>query len=555
MANCKRIAFPFLFLAVVPLLSAQRGNPGASHAPQTHLGKVDFPTSCSANVQPLLEKGIALLHSFQYEEAQQTFADAKSRNPKCAIAHWGAAMALYHQLWDFPNDAKLQEGRAEIEQARKLHPATPKEKGFVTAAAAFFEKNPKLSHEKRTRAYSSAMEKFHRQMPGDAEVGSFYALTLVSLAEQDVDALNNQKKAIAILDPIFQKYPDHPGLAHYLIHAADRPELAQQGLAAARRYAAIAPDSPHALHMPSHIFVWLGYWQDSIASNIASVASARHLAEEHKAEAHYQTHAMDFLHYSYLQSGQEAKAREVVESADQVVGASHDRKVDHHAYLASRTAIELHRWTEAARLQEPAASADKLDTVRWAKAIGAARNGDVAGAESAVKALQESVAARKARAQKEGYPAPKEKATDLREAEAWLAFAKGQTDAALEELRAAVAHQERNGGESVTMPAREMLADMLLELNRPAEALVEYQTVLKTTPNRFDGLLGGAHAAQAAGNVHLAQTLYAQLAGVCPAGADRPELQEARATRRENTENRRWPVPDRQPGSSLSSSY
>lgn len=557
MANCKRITFrlTFLFLAVLPPLSAQRGNPGKSHAPQTHLGKVDFPTSCSAGVQPLLEKGIALLHSFQYEEAQQTFLDAKSRDPQCAMAHWGAAMSLYHQLWDFPNDGKLQEGRAEIEQARKLHPATPKEKGFVTAAAAFFRKDPKLSHEQRTRAYSSAMEKFHAQMADDVEVGSFYALTLVSLAEQDVDSLNNQKKAVAILDPLFQKYPDHPGVAHYLIHAADRPELAQQGLAAARRYAVIAPDSPHALHMPSHIFVWLGYWQDSIASNIASVASARQLAGEHQAEAHYQTHAMDFLNYSYLQSGQEAKAREVVESTDQVVGASHDRKADDHAYLASRSAIELHRWTEAAGLEEPAVSADKLDTVRWARAIGAARSGDAAGAEAAVRALRESVAAREARAQKEGYPAKKEKATDLREAEAWLAFAKGQTDAALEELRAAVAHQERNGGESLTMPAREMLADMLLELNRPAGALVEYQAVLKTTPNRFDGLLGGARAAQAAGNANLAETLYAQLAGVCPAGADRPELQEARPARRENSENRRGPVPERQPSSSFSSAY
>jgi hypothetical protein len=505
---------------------AQESSGSAAAFP--HLGKVDFPTSCSAQVQPILEKGLALLHSFQYEEAQQTFAEVQSRDAKCAMAHWGAAMAFYHQLWDFPNEAKLKEGRKEIERARKLHPTTPKEKGFLTAAAAFYQKNPKLTHENRTNAYSDAMKKLHAQMPGDVEVGSFYALTLVALADQDVDSLNNQKKAIAILDPLFQKYPDHPGVAHYLIHAADRPELAQQGLAAARRYAAIAPDSPHALHMPSHIFVRLGYWQDSINSNIASEASARRLAEEHKAEAHYQTHAMDFLNYSYLQSGQEAKAREVIARADQVVGASHERKADYRTYLASRTALELHQWKEAAAFQEPAVSVDKLDAVRWAKAIGAARSGDIAVSESAVKGLQESVAAREAQAQKEGYAARKEKATDLREAEAWLAYAKGSTDAALDELRAAVAYQERNGGESVVMPAREMLADMLLEVKRPAEALAEYQTVLNHTPNRFDGLLGGARAAQAAGNASLAQTLYARLAEVCPVGADRPELQEAK---------------------------
>jgi len=523
----RRTKIPVRFLLtmvsiVAPLQAQTDAAPG-------HLGKVDFPTSCSAAVQPLLEKALALLHSFQYEEAQQTFAEATTQDQKCAMAHWGSAMALYHQLWDFPDPAKLKQGREEIDKARKLHPSTPKEKGFLTAAVAFYQKNPKLSHEDRTKAYSAAMEKFHAQMPDDVEVGSFYALTLVALAEQDSDSLNNQKKAISILDPLFRKYPDHPGVAHYLIHAADRPELAQQGLAAARRYAAIAPASPHALHMPSHIFVRLGYWQDSINSNIASEASARRLAQEHKAEAHYQTHAMDYLNYSYLQSGQEAKAREVIARSDQVVGASHERKENYRTYLVSRTAMELHRWKDAAALQEPAVSADKLDTVRWAKAIGAARSGDVAAAETAVKGLQESVTVREAQAQKDGYPPPKEKATDLREAEAWLAFAKGQADAALDELRAAVAYEERNGGESTIMPAREMLADMLADLKRTGEALAEYQTVLKNTPNRFDALLGGARAAQAAGNSTLAQNLYAQLAEVCPTG-DRPELQEVRTS-------------------------
>jgi len=507
-------------LAFVPVLRAQ--TPVADH-----LGKVDFPTSCSASVQPLLEKGLALLHSFQYQEAQQTFAEVRSREPKCAMAHWGAAMVLYHQLWDFPTGANLKAGRKEIDQARKSRPAMPKEQGFVTAAAAFYQK-PKLTHADRTKAYSEAMAKFHAQMPDDVEVGSFYALTLVALAEQDVDALDNQKKAITILDPLFQKYPDHPGVAHYLIHAADRPELASQGLAAARRYAQIAPDSPHALHMPSHIFVRLGYWQDSITSNIASNDSGRRLAAEHKAEAHYQTHALDYLNYSYLQSGQEAKAREVIAHANHVVGASEHRKQDYHAYLAARTAIELHRWNEAVALQEPAESEDMLDVVRWARTIAAARSGNVAEAESAFKALQKSVAAREAAAAKQGYPPPKEKATDLREAEAWLTFARGQTGAALDELRAAAAYQERNGGESLSVPAREMLADMLLELKRPGDALAEYQIDLKNAPNRFDALLGAARSAQASGNAAVAQTMYAQLAEICPAGADRPELQEAK---------------------------
>ena len=505
-------------------------NPDAAH-----LGKVDFPTSCAeqvqptldSSVQPMLEKGLALLHSFQYQEAQQTFAQAASREPKCAMAHWGKAMSLYEQLWDLTNKKHLEEGRKEIEQAKKLR-GTSKEQGFITAAAAYFQKSSKMTYTERTKAYSASLEKLHAQMPDDVEVGSFYALSLVALAEQDVDSLENQKKAIAILQPLLQKYPDHPGVAHYLIHAADRPELAPEGLEAARRYASIAPDSPHALHMPSHIFVRLGLWQDSINSNIAAAASAARLAEEHKAESHYQTHAMDFLNYSYLQSGQEAKAREVIGHMDHVVGADAESKADHRTYLAARTALELHRWKEAAAVQDPPVRVDQKDTARWSRAIGAARSGDVASAEVALKELAESVAAREARARKDGYTVATEKATDLGEAEAWLAVAKGNIEDALKEMRAAAEHQEKNGGESVSIPAREMLADMLMEAKKPSEALAEYRTVLKNAPNRFDGLLGAARAAQASGDTSGAQSFYAKLAEVCPAGADRPELAEAK---------------------------
>lgn len=500
----------------------------ASGAAQTHLGQVNFPTSCSAAVQPQIEKGVALLHSFQYMEVHQTFAEVETRDPKCAMAHWGKAMSLYHQLWDFPDENKLKEGHQEIEQAQNLHPATAKEQGFVSAAAAFYAEDAKLSHTDRIKAYSAALEKFHAQFPDDVEVGAFYALSLVALAEADVDSLANQKKAIAILDPLFQKYPDHPGVAHYLIHATDRPELASQGLAAARRYAAIAPDSPHALHMPSHIFVRLGLWQDAINSNIAARASAARAAEVNKAEAHYQTHAMDYLNYAYLQSGEEAKAREVMESTKDVVGASEEEKANDHVYLAARTALELHRWKEAANLSIPGVGKNSLDIEQWARAIGAARSRDAAAAETEVMALTKSVEAREARARKKGEPVPTEKATDLREAEAWLTYAQGKSDAALQELGAAAARQERNGGESVIIPAREMLADMLMELKRPLEALTEYKIVLQNAPNRFDALLGAARASQASQDTGGARMYYAKLTEVCPTGADRPELAEAK---------------------------
>jgi tetratricopeptide (TPR) repeat protein len=339
----------------------------------------------------------------------------------------------------------------------------------------------------------------------------------------------DRRKAISVLEPLLQQHPEHPGVAHYMIHATDRPELAAQGLDAARRYAAIAPDSAHAIHMPSHIFVRLGLWQDSITSNIAANASGAHAAEMHTAESHYQTHAMDFLSYSYLQSGQEAKAREVIEHTDHVVGANEDSKAEHRAYFAARTALELHRWKEAAALPIPAIRKNWLDTVYWARAIGAARSGDTAGAESDVKELTQLVAEREKRARKEGYGVSNEKATDLREAEAWLAFAKGKSDEGLEELRAAANHQDKSGGESVSIPAREMLADMLLELKRPAEAIAEYKTVLKNSPNRFDGLLGAARSAQASGDTGAAQSFYVKLAEICGPGADRPELAETKS--------------------------
>jgi len=499
-----------------------------SDAPPDQLGKVNFPTSCTAEVQPAIEKGVALLHSFQYQESEQTFAEAATREPKCAIAYWGKAMALFHQLWDFPDDKTLKEGRNDIEKAQKLHLNNPREQGLINSAAAFFQKKSKMTHAERTQAYSSALEKLHTQSPGDVEFSAFYALSLVSLADEDVDTTANLPKAISILDPLLPQHPDHPGVAHYLIHATDRPEFAAQGLEAARRYAAIAPDSAHALHMPSHIFVRLGLWQDSITSNIAATASAAHAAEMHQAESHYQTHAIDFLSYSYLQSGQETKARELIEHTSHVVGASDEDKADHRAYLAARTALELHRWKEAAALSVPATRKNWQDTTFWARAIGEARSGDVTGAESDVKELRKVVADREKRSKKNGYTVSREKATDLREAEGWLAFAKGKSDEALEELRAAADRQDKNGGESVGIPAREMLADMLLELKRPAEAIAEYRAVLKNSPNRFDGLLGAARSAQASGDTGVAQSFYAKLAEVCGAGADRPELAEAK---------------------------
>ena len=493
--------------------------------PAGQLGTVSFPNSCSPQAQAAIAKGVALMHSFQYTESSQTFVEALRQEPKCAALHWGKAMASYEQIWYFPSDKQLKEGRKEIEKARKLHSANAREEGFLSAAAIFFQKG-KMKEQARIQSYSDALARLHALDPHDPEAGSFYALSLIALSEKDKDhTVADLQKAIAVLDPLLKEHPDHPGVAHYLIHAADRPELAAQGLEAARRYAAIAPDSSHALHMPSHIFVRLGMWQESIVCNTASKKAGAQAAAMHHAESHYQVHAMHFLTYSYLQSGQEGKARGVIEQTKEIVGANQEDQADSRAFLSAMTVLDLHHWKEAAALTAPPKGG--RDTY-WARAIGAARSGDVKEAGSDIKHLEQLIADGGKRGRQRNDSDPSEKPTDLREASAWLAFALGKTDAALTELRAAADHEDKNGGEGVGLPAREMLADMLLELKRPAEALAEYKLNLQNAPNRFDGLLGAARASQALGDASAAQSYYAKLTQICAAGADRPELAEAK---------------------------
>jgi hypothetical protein len=531
-ARMRRINLFFLALLLFFLSPFAASGPrkAPSAASPDRLGKVNFPASCTPEVQPTLEKALALLHSFQYTESQQTFSDAAEQDPKCAMAPWGKAVALYHQLWDFPQPETLKHGLEDVQQARKIGAPTGRERAYIAAAAAFFQDDPKLSHAQRRAAYSAALAQLHAQSPQDVEAAAFYALSLVAIADLDhVDESANRKKAIAILNPLFRQHPDNPGLAHYLIHAADVPEFAQQGLEAARHYAKIAPDSSHAIHMPSHIFVRLGLWQESIASNIAASTSAAHATQAHHGESHYQTHALDYLNYSYLQSGQETKARQVGEDELHVAGSSEEDKHDHQATVMARNALELHRWQEAAALPVPAIRPSSLDTTYFARAIGAARSGDTAAARSAVQKLAELVAAREAKSRQEGYEVSAEKATDLREAEAWLAFAEAKTSEAVNEMRAAAEREDAKGVQNLAVPAREMLADMLIELKRFAEALQAYEATLKASPNRFDALYGAAHAAEAAGNLAAAQSFYAKLAEISGPGADRPELAETKS--------------------------
>src|SRR5271154_6931106 len=375
-----------LLLATGPAVYARRH---AAHGPDEHVGNVNFPTSCSPQAQADLETGLALLHSFQYQASAQAFSDAAKQDGQCAIAYWGKAMALDHQLWDFPSVATLAEGRKDIEQAQKAGEPSGREREYIAAAAAFYQDDPKLSHTDRVQAYSTAMQKLYSDNPKDVEAGAFYALSLVALAEDGVDDLANRRKAIAILNPLFERQPNNPGVAHYLIHASDTPELAREGLPAARAYAKIAPDSSHATHMPSHIFRRLGLWPEMIDSNIAAIAAAAEATQAGRGDASYQFHPMDFLDYAYLQSGQEAKACHLVEDLMNVPGAKAEGIADHHALFSARNAIELHRWKEAASLAIPDEMLMMQDPTYWARAIGSARSGDLSGARQDAQKLAE----------------------------------------------------------------------------------------------------------------------------------------------------------------------
>ena len=517
------------FLLAAPQLGGKNSSPGpASALHPAQLGKVDFPTSCTSAAAPTMEKGVALLHSFQYQQSEQTFTEAEQQDPRCAMAYWGKAMALYHQLWDFPDANDLRQGREDLEEARKISNVSARESEYISAAAAFFQDNSDISHTARAEAYSTAMEKLYRDNPKDTDAAAFYALSLIALAERGQHDLANRKKALAVLNPLLVTEPEHPGVAHYIIHASDTPELASEGLVAARMYAKIAPDSSHAIHMPSHIFTRLGLWQESIDSNIAASASAAKAMELHLAESHYQTHAMDFLDYAYLQSGQQTKAYAVVNDLTTIPGANHWTVGDMQATLEARNAMELHRWKEAADLEVRHIPVRDQGMTYWAKAIGAARADDAEAAKQDLQKLIEANDAQDLYDKGMGNKVSAGEGVQRLEAEAWLAYAENKSADALKSMRLAIEREESEHLESLAMPAREMLGDLLLELKQPSEALAAYQAALKTSPKRFDGLYGAARAAESAGNPKEARDYYSQLAKIVGPGADRSELQEVK---------------------------
>ena len=515
------------------LIALTWANPAPAHdhpagTEPEKLGKIAFPTSCSTQVQSRFEGGVAMLHSFEYDRAVKRFEEITKTDPDCAIAYWGSAMSLYHQIWDDPSERDLATGWQLIQKARAATERNAHEEAWIKTLATFYEPGSRTVQQ-RTAQYSEAMQKLHVSFPSDDEAAVFYALSLLAAAPPSDTELVYARKAVAVLNEVLQRRPHHPGVAHYLIHACDNPLLASQGLAAARRYASLAPSSPHALHMPSHIFTRLGLWDEDIASNLAAIQAAK----RDSAGAEYWLHPMDFLEYAYLQTGQDDKARAVAAEAASGTAQGYGHGNEKYYFYAKAQApallaLETRDWKAAEALQPLAEAEPGYRRVTfWAQAVGAGHLRDVTAAQAAVGRFDEDLAAfRKSHPNRPIPPVH----VRTNEVHAWLAFAQADTAKAFDLLHAAIEYEDQVGKGEVDLPAREMYADMLLELNRPGDALEQYRLSLKSDPNRFNGLFGAGRAAEALGRPDVAADYYRQLIANCAqAGATgRTELAHAK---------------------------
>jgi tetratricopeptide (TPR) repeat protein len=542
MSPWKRLSIAFFALAVCLTLRAWGQEEQYQHAAGSgeKLGHVKFPVSCNDAAQKEFERGVAMLHSFWYEEAEKTFTAVTQADPTCAMGYWGVAMSLYHPIWgEALNAAGLKKGWEVIEKAKAVDPKTPRERDYVAAIESYYKDSDKLDHPARALAYEKAMEKVYLRYPEDREAEVFYALALLSTAPLTDKTYANQKKAMPILEKVLAAEPDHPGVTHYIIHACDSPEMAPLGLAAARRYAKIAPSVPHALHMPSHIFTRLGLWPESIESNTAAVSAARDYATRANFGAwDQQLHAMDYLAYAYLQGAQDLEAKQVLDDLIAIHKVQPENLTSAFAFAAipARYALERRRWADAAALElQPAwfpwsRYPWPAATFYAAHGLGAARSGRSGDAQ---KDLERIEAMHKTFADaKQGYWADLVEIMRL-EVAAWIARAESKNDEALKLMRSAAELEASTDKHNVTpgpvLPARELLGDLLVELNQPAQALPEYEASLRDAPNRFNSLYGAARSAELSGQREKARTYYAKLVeGSKAADGDRPELRQAK---------------------------
>lgn len=497
------------------------------------LGSVHFPTSCSPAVQPQFERAVALLHSFWFSEGLTAFEAIAKADPDCAMAHWGTAMLTFGNPFAWPPaPAALAGGLAAVEKAKAAQAKTQRERDYIGAVEAFYKDADKVEHRTRALAYVKAMEQLAQRYPEDTEASVFYALALDVTALPTDKTYANQLQAAAILEKIFASQPDHPGVAHYLIHSYDYPPIAERGLPAARRYASIAPSASHALHMPGHIFTRRGLWDESIDTNLRSAAAAK---------SHFDSlHALDYLEYAYLQQARDGDANRVRDTINAITEVTPQHFVTAYALAAipSRYALERGRWADAAKVSLPSTEKafpwEKFPQAEavmvYTRALGAARSGDVPSVRKGIDKLQ---SLRQAMIEAKIPYWPQQAEIQIKIASAWAAFAEGNKPEALKLMREGADMEDASEKHPVTpghvAPARELLGDMLLELKQLALALKEYEASHKKEPGRYRGLLGAARAAELSGDKAKAKGYYADLLRLtAKSDGERPELAQAK---------------------------
>jgi hypothetical protein len=521
----KNKSFAVAAMATAGLLLAQ---PALGQSDEK-LGNVNFETSCKPEAQKLFDRGMLYQHSFWYRASQKVFEDALKADPECGIAYWGIALSLLLNP-HVPTPAKnLADGAAIIAKGKSVGAKTQRERDYLDALSAMYADYDKVDHRTRMQAYVEAMDQLAQRYPNDDEAQIYYALALNTSASPADKTYTNQLKGAAILEPIALRQPQHPGVAHYLIHLYDYPPIAEKGLEAARRYAKVAPASAHAQHMPSHIFTRVGHWKESIASNAESsrVASA-------DKEGHDQLHAMDYLVYAYLQLGQDEKAAAIIDEMNAVTGFTETFIAGPYALAASpaRYAVERGDWKAAAALQvRPSPLAHVQAITHFARALGAARSGNPEAAKADIAKLTEL--RDKLRDAKDAYWSQQ---VDVQRqvATAWLLYAEGNRDDALKAMSAAADAEDKTEKHPVTpgglRPARELYGAMLLESGNANEALAAFEATLRKEPNRLGAYVGAAKAAERSGESAKAQKYYGQVVVIADAADDtRTELAEARA--------------------------
>jgi tetratricopeptide (TPR) repeat protein len=530
-------------LLVLGLATLTAGPIRAQGKAAERLGTVRFVTSCAPAVQPQFDRAVALLHSFHLDAAVGAFTEVATADPACGMAHWGVAMAwLGNPLAAPPSARGLKEGWAAVEKAKAAGAKTPRELEYIAAIETLYKDADKVDHRTRALAYEKQMEQLSARYPTDREAAVFYALALNITLDPNDKTYANQLKAAGILEKVFAEQPNHPGVAHYLIHSYDFPPIAAKGLPAAKRYASIAPAAPHALHMPSHIFTRVGSWQESIETNRASAkAAAETLAaggSQTGLRSYEGLHAYDYMMYGYLQLARDREARALVEE----VTATRKLNVDHFAgafalaAIPARYALERGQWADAATLTPTPSDLawnrfPQAESIVWfARGLGAARSGNPVRARedlARIEALRDALTAAKSL-----YWAHQSEVQRLAVA-AWIARADGRNEEALSLMRASAEAEDATEKHPVTpgsiKPARELLGEMLIDLGQPAAALKEFEASHRVEPNRFQGLYGAARAAELAGDRARARTYYGRLVTLGKdADADRHEIKQAK---------------------------